>query len=89
MPGKQEGGADVRIHHFVIFCGARIDKVFVVADTHIVDKDIQCAKRFYSGLDAFFRSVFLGGIANNADGFSSRFLYFCSYFFQPSLSTRE
>ncbi len=88
MPGKQKGGADIRIHHLIVFCGAGVNQVFIVANTDVIDQDIQATECSCGCGHALLGYLLLSSIADNAYSLAPGLLHGGFQFFQPPLPAR-
>ena len=68
MAGKQEGGADIAIHHLVIVLDTGSSERLVVAHTNIVDQDIQGAEVLLGHRHSSYRRLLFTGISHDRHG---------------------
>ena len=86
---KQKCGTDVGVHHVVVLLGARVDKVLIVADTRVVDQDVDLPEGLHCGFNRLFRRAFLPGIAEDTDSLRAQLFCLLLELVEPFLTPRR
>src|SRR5262245_57987336 len=88
MAGEEKRGPHVGVHHLVVVLGTRVGEILVVADTGVVDEDVESSPFVFCRGAGLAGGFFLPRVTCDNGGFDTARGYFLGQSVESIASTR-